>query len=361
MNFLTKKSLALALALALTFKSTKSTFLIIFLFSINTSTIINISFADTVDAIDSFVQSKKSIDHLDEYRIPVKEIEYIKKIASLNHSTSYKVTYNHTDMVTKKSIYQSFYYFHSLIENSNHDSDTTSDTTSNTTIKKATVIILPPIITINPVDYVTCHYFAKKGYNTIFVPFDENVRDLSFTLADINKIIINYMVKVKEIIDLSSQLEGVDANKIIIVGQSMGGVFASLVFNSDIRLKALVTSLAGANFPEIFTYGQQSIVKRFRKHKLKELDIDLDEFKSIAEKEITVDTANNPYKRGPKNILMFIDQKDNGVPTKNQFELWEIYQKPQVNYLYNGHSLSAFTFNFLLTKIVNFLDNISFY
>ncbi|MBF0205861.1 MAG: hypothetical protein HQK53_03145 [Oligoflexia bacterium] len=305
---------------------------------------------DSTDSTDAFVAGGSNLTYLDNYRIPIQETSQINRVFMSLFSNIYLVKYLHTDKFTKKSTTLSLFYFQSTSARRPH---------SSSSLNRPTVLVLPPIVAINPIDYIFCRYLNRKGYNAILVPFEDNIFDTSISLAKINKIMINYLLRVKEALDVAPLLPGVNGEQLILTGQSMGGVFSALSFNSDLRTKAAVIHVGGGNIPEILTYGPLIFLKNYRERQLRELNIDRDQFLELAKKEFTVDPLNNPYQRGPENILMFVDLKDKDVPIKNQLELWESYKRPQVEYLQNGHIISSITFNFRMKKVVDYLDGLN--
>ena len=99
------------------------------------------------------------------------------------------------------------------------------------------IIIVPPVVGITPLDYVTASYFAHHGLASVVLKLNVPNGKMRINLDDIAPAWENYIDKVRSFIDITHKLPGVDENRIGIKGLSLGGITAGIAME-DPRIKA---------------------------------------------------------------------------------------------------------------------------
>ncbi len=221
--------------------------------------------------------------------------------------------------------------------------------------KSPLMMVFPPIIGTNPIDWDLAIHFVLKKYNVIVALMPENISDPNRPVSDASDFLVRTTISSRMLIDLASSWEHVDSSKIGAVGVSLGGIRASLLLGVDLRLNAAVTFVAGGNFPEIMTHSQQNIMKSWRETRMEieGISTNQDFFERISE-VMEIDPIYFAARRNRKDIFMIVGKKDNIVPTKNQYELWKSFGKPKAEFLPAGHVPTALTWRYFLPSITRY-------
>ncbi len=213
---------------------------------------------------------------------------------------------------------------------------------------KSLVVLSPNISGVTFLEKRLAHRLAKEGYPVLIpcslvevIPFDEETaskierkirRDLAGTFF--------------AIAGLKRQMPYLKTNKMGLVGASLGGIQSAMLYGLDHRFQALFVAVAGGDTPSLYRDTQREDLVDFRNCHMKALGItNLGEYESYLRDFLYLDPnliINNPL---VKNVAMVISDKDNVVPTRNQWILWKkirsIGVHPKTFILEKSHVRSA--------------------
>ncbi|MES2525872.1 MAG: hypothetical protein V4598_02250 [Bdellovibrionota bacterium] len=129
-----------------------------------------------------------------------------------------------------------------------------------------------------------------------------------------------------------------------IIGASLGGIYASLVFSlaqseewkSFRVVDALVTTVAGGSLAEVLTYSTLDHVKKTREGRLAGGDFrTLQDYQNFLDGYIATDLLKLAR---PGNVLAFTSNSDTVVPTRTQLALAEAHGAKPIRIGRLGHS-----------------------
>lgn len=183
------------------------------------------------------------------------------------------------------------------------------------------IIILPPIGGVNTVDKSIASYMANRGHNVLIALTPEDIADVKRPVDDIDGFLIRTTVSVRHLIDFALERPKVDASRIGGFGASLGGIRLLTLIGVDERISASVVYVGAGNIPEILANSEQDIIKNYREHKMKELNLrDREEYLDLMRANSTVEPLHNVHNFEADNVYMKISNKDTSVPTVNQWE-----------------------------------------
>ena len=221
--------------------------------------------------------------------------------------------------------------------------------------KAPLIIIVPPVVGITPMDYITANYFAKNGFGAVVLKLNVPNEDLDFELEEIGPAWENYVDKVRAFIDVSHHLPGVDVTKIGIKGVSLGGITAAITMGRDIRIKAGVIYMGGVDLPTIMANSEQPVVKKLRQKKMKHLGLlNKNEYEEILRKKVKVRLPFLTTGRGAEDYYLFVVLDDDYVPGKTQSSLRQNLGFPETVFLEKGHIVNGIFYSVHLKKMTAF-------
>lgn len=161
---------------------------------------------------------------------------------------------------------------------------------------------------------------AEKDFNTLAAQFHD------------------YVVEIRQALDWLVQQPSIDADRIGLLGMSLGAVVGSLTAGVDPRIRSEVLLLGGGDLPGIiFSTRERSFVK-MRRRLMNERRVSPEALKQDAEKTLaTVEPLNYAYRLPPSNILMINAYFDQAIPRPFTFALWEKIGKPHLVFVPTGH------------------------
>lgn len=233
--------------------------------------------------------------------------------------------------------------------------------TPNVHKKVPVVIAVPPLMGI-AVEYIIAQKLCAKGIATIFASVNENLRPGKMEMPSWgfeDRTLVRAVISLRTLLDYIQISPYFDKSKVGILGSSLGGITAlQLAGVESHRLQAIVTLVAGGNIPEILATSQQRRVKKLRRRRMENLNIDSPEvYEDLLRKTIRHDPLYFSHKVPKEKVLMIMSNADTAVPTSNQRLLHLALGKPDSIEYSMGHIptiLYAAIMDF--DKIASFLD-----
>jgi dienelactone hydrolase len=163
----------------------------------------------------------------------------------------------------------------------------------------------------------------------------------------------------RSVLDFASRDPRTNPKKLAAIGLSLGAAPAALLAALEpARLKALVIAAGGGNLPHIFATSASTRVRALRELRMKAHSISSD---ARYEAELVQALKYDPIHFAPlvkkDNVLMFLSEKDNIIPTEAQMELFSAMGEPSYVTMSSGHvgTLLAVTYLYF-DAVIGFLD-----
>ncbi|MFK7826991.1 MAG: alpha/beta hydrolase family protein [Oligoflexales bacterium] len=202
--------------------------------------------------------------------------------------------------------------------------------------KQAPLLIIYPGIggTTYFEKYLANHYTSKGMSVVISHYLDEhklhNIDNIS------SEMISNLRVGFS-LVDFFSTLPNIDSDRISILGISYGGIRGVYHTALDKRINSTTLMVAGAPFEEILAFSSLDMVTEIRSQQMNNASItDNDEYLSRIKKEI-FPISDFLCQRESEEFYLIISDDDKWVPSKNQWQLWEMLGKPKYEKSELGH------------------------
>lgn len=222
------------------------------------------------------------------------------------------------------------------------------------------VVLLPPTGGENVADKALAKALCKMGHlvKVVDYPQDEAVVD------DYNchERITN------EVLQIFNQVFAGETKKTTILGSSLGGIYAGLVYDLALSNKpewknfsvidSAVLTVAGGPLPTVLTYSTLTGVKTIRDARFATgMFKDLQEYEEYLDQRIFTDVVK--LNRSNGKLLLFTSNNDKVVPTKTQLELARAYNVKPIVVKHLGHmGTIAFVYFTQAKKIHSFLKSI---
>ncbi len=155
---------------------------------------------------------------------------------------------------------------------------------------------------------------------------------------------------------LSTQPE-IDAERIGILGVSIGAIIATLFSETDGNIKAASYLLGGGNLPDIMAAPKGYVKRRLRQRIMTENGLTEAEFKEEALRTLQpVDPLNFTGRIDPARILMVNGRFDQVIPYRNAKELWQALGEPNLVVLPAGHYTASFFMPYVRYKVAKHFE-----
>ena len=166
---------------------------------------------------------------------------------------------------------------------------------------------------------------------------------------------------VRRAIDWAEAQPGVDADRIGLIGFSMGAIVGSLIAANEPRIAATVLAMGGANTHEMLAncFGR---AKEAREAIMARLGWTKETFEEKLERPLMpINAARFAGSVNPDRVIIFEAARDTCIPKSSRDALWHAMGQPQRVSLANGHKMAflAMTplgFNTMRRKIYDFLE-----
>ena len=223
--------------------------------------------------------------------------------------------------------------------------------------KAPLIIIVPPVVGITPMDYISANYFANNGFSVAVLKLNVPTGKLEFKLDEVGQMWKNYIDKVRAFIDVSHNLPGVDVKRIGIKGVSLGGITAALATGRDPRIKASVIFMGGIDLPTIMAHSVQPVVKKLRNKKMKELKLfDEKDYERLLRRKFKLGLPFLTDGREAKDYFLFVALEDDYVPVEAQVALRQKLGFPEALFLEKGHLLNGIFYSVHLKRMKEYFE-----
>ena len=196
-----------------------------------------------------------------------------------------------------------------------------------------------------PLERHFARYFTRRGYAAVIV-HRERERDPQ-TGEAVNDLLKQSVFDNMCVIDWLDTRPELDANRIGVLGTSMGAIKGALLAPVDSRVKASVLGLVGGDVPYILTYSQEGGLRGggivgHRNAYLVKHHVRLEEFRKRLEETVTYDPQFFAPSVDPKKVMLFLGALDTIMPFKKGWELRRAMGKPETVVMLSGHYTTAF-------------------
>jgi cephalosporin-C deacetylase-like acetyl esterase len=181
-------------------------------------------------------------------------------------------------------------------------------------------------------------FFAERGYTTIGFYRREMYFDPREDIEYNKHLFQQSVIDVRRAIDFLQQQPGVDADRIAIMGASLGGIIGALATEADPRLKATVMMISAGDLPMILDRSNYSRVYRFRQSIIKRYHLQREDvYKFGCANLREVDPLTYASRIDPRRLLMINGSIDTIIPLAAAHETWEAFGRPEWRILPVSH------------------------
>ena len=170
------------------------------------------------------------------------------------------------------------------------------------------------------------------------------------------------IIDTRRLIDWAEQQAEIDADKVALIGFSLGAFVAGTIATQEPRLAATVTVMGGSHLHSVIatcdgkraTRVQATAAERFGWNP-EELEARLEPIMRL------LDPARYPNRTDPKSVLIIEANRDKCVPEKSREDLWLALGKPErisMNYDHAPafYSMTPLGFSWMRRRIWEFLE-----
>lgn len=170
------------------------------------------------------------------------------------------------------------------------------------------------------------------------------------------------IVDTRRLIDWAEQRPEIDADRVALIGFSLGAFVAGTIATQEPRLAATVTVMGGSHLHSVIATCDGKRATRVQATAAENFGWDREELAAQLEPIISVvDAANYPNRVDPKSILIIEANRDNCIPEKSREDLWLALGKPErisINYDHAPafYSMTPLGFSWMRRQIWEFLE-----
>lgn len=207
--------------------------------------------------------------------------------------------------------------------------------------KSPFVVLLPPVSGINILDKNMGNELCGMGISGLiitndFTGFDGKVLPPT---EDHMHAFQRAVASVKGAKIFAEQYPHIDPQRMALFGVSLGGILGTLTYSVTPHLRAAYVLVSGSDLPFIMAHSRQSLVKRVRKLRMKQENLQsVDEYEAYLRSFFDHDLNDVAHLAPTESMRMTISRKDSDVPTVKQFELQQALGVPETRYSNSGHS-----------------------
>ena len=215
-----------------------------------------------------------------------------------------------------------------------------------------------PAILILPIaggNYFFSRKMAKflvcEGMNCLWLERGERLLDPKGDLEVVRRRFIKTIVDARRSIDWLVDQKETDPERIGIVGASLGAFLASLVAETDQRVKSSVFILGGGNLAKLLSESREKTIRSFRKRVMKKEGLTQEQFfQLVSQKLADVDPLAYAGRLSPQNVLMVNTVNDLIVPRDCTLEFRASAGEPALIWLPFTHTSSFLAFRYARRK-----------
>jgi len=215
-----------------------------------------------------------------------------------------------------------------------------------------------PAILILPIaggNYFFSRKMAKflvcQGMNCLWLERGERLLDSKGDLDVVRRRFIKTIVDARRSIDWLIDQKETDPERIGIVGASLGAFLASLVAETDQRVKSSVFILGGGNLAKLLSESREKTIRSFRKRVMKKEGLTQEQFFQLVSQRLAdVDPLAFAGRLSPQNVLMINTVNDLIVPRDCTLEFRSSAGEPELIWLPFTHTSSFLAFRYARRK-----------
>jgi dienelactone hydrolase len=170
------------------------------------------------------------------------------------------------------------------------------------------------------------------------------------------------IVDVRRLIDWAEQRPEIDADRVALIGCSLGAIVAGTIATQEPRLAATVTVMGGSHQHLVVAYCDGKRATRVQATAAENFGWDREELAAqLVPIMSVVDPANYPNRVDPKSVLIIDANRDKCVPEQSRQDLWLALGKPErisMNYDHAPafYSMTPLGFSWMRRRIWEFLE-----
>lgn len=206
------------------------------------------------------------------------------------------------------------------------------------------VVILPPMGGVNPIDTGWSNAICSAGIRTLLITKwdkDEQIFD-DIRLQDVAA--VRSLNAIRHVVEYASKS---GSRRIGILGTSVGALMSSLALNVDARIKTGVLIVGGAGMKEILARSEQEEIKTLREKRMRNGRMTGDrDYRIALNKYVKVEPTDFVGFTGPKKLFAIVGMNDTTVPTDTQMALVQRFRATKAQGIgldHVGTILAAFT------------------
>ncbi len=147
---------------------------------------------------------------------------------------------------------------------------------------------------------------------------------------------------------------------VALLGESVGAIYSSMVMGLDKRVKAAALIVGGGPLIDVLTETDQAIPAGMRLKRLTEYHLNPEQYRARLLENVKMSPTDHADKARQRDLFMVIGTRDTTVPTRTQWELWELWGQPTYHSFPLNHVqtiVAAYLFyrgnitSFLLSKL----------
>ena len=170
------------------------------------------------------------------------------------------------------------------------------------------------------------------------------------------------IVDVRRLIDWAEQRPEIDADRVALIGFSLGAFVAGTIATQEPRLAATVTVMGGSHLHSVIATCDGKRATRVQTTAAENFDWDQEELAAkLAPIINVVDTANYPNRVDPKGILIIEANRDKCIPEESREDFCLALGKPErisMNYDHAPafYSMTPLGFSWMRRQVWEFLE-----
>jgi len=170
------------------------------------------------------------------------------------------------------------------------------------------------------------------------------------------------IIDVRRLIDWAEQRPEIDADRVALIGCSLGAFVAGTIATQEPRLAATVTVMGGSHMQSVVANCDGKRATRVQATAAENFGWDREELAAQLEPITSVvDPANYPHRVDPKSVLIIEANRDKCVPQKSREDLWLALGKPErisMNYDHAPafYSMTPLGLSWMRRRIWEFLE-----
>lgn len=204
-----------------------------------------------------------------------------------------------------------------------------------------------PVVIILPVSgggYVLERYFARNlaeaGYAVLIAYRERGAKPTDGEEA--NRLLLESVLRNQRIIDWVETRPELDADRIGVLGTSMGAIKGALLLGTDTRIKAAVLGLGGSDVPYILAHSTEGAwrgggITRDREAYMRRYRVTRAEFEQELRETIVWDPARLAPSVDSEKVLLILALCDTVVPFRKGLELRREMGRPETLIFPTGH------------------------